>query len=147
MIWPFSWLHTVGPHSSGQYSGGPLCSSHQQAIWNTVQTFPESVRFERVLQPIYLAYMLPQRSTALVFVSSAWSSQAVCLSLVVVLHLNHSCHLFFCSSLEQVKNESGFSVLHQSLFGTSELSVPLQQLHPAIISQDNSIKFINGQSF
>ena len=47
--WPFSWLHTVGPHSSGQYSGGPLWSGRQQAIWNTVQTCPEPVRLERVL--------------------------------------------------------------------------------------------------
>ena len=32
-IWPFSWLHTVEPHWSGQYSGGPLCSSNQQTVW------------------------------------------------------------------------------------------------------------------
>ena len=74
--WPFSWLHTVGPHSSGQYSGGPLWSGRQQAIWNTVQTCPEPVRLERVLPPICLAYMLPQQSPALVFVSSTRSSQA-----------------------------------------------------------------------
>ena len=49
--WPFSWLHTVGPHSSGQYSGEPLCSDCQQAIWNTVQTCPEPVRLERVCRP------------------------------------------------------------------------------------------------
>ena len=76
-IWPFSWLHTVGPHSSGQYSGGPPFSDHQQAVWNTVQTFPEPVRLERDLPPICLADMLPQRSPALVFVSSTRSSQTV----------------------------------------------------------------------
>ena len=64
-------------HSSGQCSGGPHWSDHQQAIWNTVQTCPESVRLERVCRPICLAYMLPQRSSALVFVSSTRSSQAV----------------------------------------------------------------------
>ena len=40
-----------GPHSSGQYSGGPLCSSCQQAVWNTVKTFPEPVHLERVCLP------------------------------------------------------------------------------------------------
>ena len=45
------WLHTVRPHSSGQYSGGPLCSSCQQAVWNTVKTFPEPVHLERVCRP------------------------------------------------------------------------------------------------
>ena len=29
-IWPLSWLHTVRPLSSGQYSRGLLCSSCQQ---------------------------------------------------------------------------------------------------------------------
>ena len=38
----------VGPHSSGQYSRGLLCSSRQQAVQNTVLTFPEPVRLERV---------------------------------------------------------------------------------------------------
>ena len=61
-IWPFSWLHTVGPHSNGQYSGGPLCSSRQQAVRNTVHTFPGPVCLERVWPPICFAYMLPQRS-------------------------------------------------------------------------------------
>ena len=50
-IWPFSWLHTIGPHSSGHYSGGPHCSSSQQAVWNTVQTFQEPVCLERVCCP------------------------------------------------------------------------------------------------
>ena len=38
------------PHSSGQYSGGLLCS-RQLAVQNTVQTFPEHVRLERVCRP------------------------------------------------------------------------------------------------
>ena len=62
-IWPFSWLQMVRPHSSGQYSGGPLCSNGQQAVWNTVQTFPEPVHLERVFAHL-LAYMLMQRSPA-----------------------------------------------------------------------------------
>ena len=69
-IWPFSSPHTVRPHSSGQYSRVPLCSSLQQAVWNTVQTFLEPVCLERVLQPICLAYMLPQRRPAM-FLSAA----------------------------------------------------------------------------
>ena len=35
-ILPFSWLHTVRPLSSGQYFGGLLFSSCQQAVRNTV---------------------------------------------------------------------------------------------------------------
>ena len=50
-IWPFSWLHVVGPHSSSKFSGGPLCSSHQQAVRNTIQTFPDLVHLERVCRP------------------------------------------------------------------------------------------------
>ena len=50
-IWPFLWLHSVGLHSSDHYSGGLLCSSHQQAVQNIVQTFPEPVRLERVCCP------------------------------------------------------------------------------------------------
>ena len=69
-IWRFSWQHTVRPHSSGQYSRVPLRSSLQQAVWNTVQTFPEPVCLERVLEPICLAYMLPQRRPAM-FLSAA----------------------------------------------------------------------------
>ena len=69
-IWPFSWLHMVGPHSSGQYSGGPLCCSCQQAVWSTVQTFPRACTLLKSLPPICLAFMLPQQSPALVFVSN-----------------------------------------------------------------------------
>ena len=35
---PFSWLHMVGPHSSGQYSGRPLFSDHQRIFQNSDQT-------------------------------------------------------------------------------------------------------------
>ena len=41
----------VGPNSSGQCSGGPLCSDHQQAVRNTVQIFPEPVRLEKICCP------------------------------------------------------------------------------------------------
>ena len=40
----FSWLHTFGSHSSGQYSRGPLCSSHQQAVRNAVHPFPKPLK-------------------------------------------------------------------------------------------------------
>ena len=80
-IWPFSWLHTVGPHSSGWYSGDLFFSDHQQAVWNGVQTFPEPVRLKRDLPAICLAEMLPQWGPALLFVSSTSSFQ-------VVIHLS-----------------------------------------------------------
>ena len=64
-----------GPHSSGQYSGGPLWSGRQPAVWNPVQTCPTPLRLERVLPPICLAYLLPQQSPALVFVNSTRSYQ------------------------------------------------------------------------
>ena len=38
---PHGWAH-----SSGQYSGGPHCSSHQQALQNTVQTFLDPYAYE-----------------------------------------------------------------------------------------------------
>ena len=64
----FSWLHTVGLHSSGQYPVGPLCSSRQQPVRNAVQTFLESVRLERVCRPS----AWPTCSC-----NGAWSSQVV----------------------------------------------------------------------
>ena len=64
-------------HSSGQYSRGPLCSSCQQAVWNTVQTFPNPESLERVLPTICSAYILPQQSPTFVFVRRTWSSQTV----------------------------------------------------------------------
>ena len=76
-IWPFSWLHTVGPNSSGQYSRGPLCCSRQQAVWSTFQTFPRACMLLKSLPPICLAFMLPQQSPALVFVGNTRSSQVV----------------------------------------------------------------------
>ena len=50
-IWPFSWLPMVRPLSSGQYFGGLLFSSCQQAVRNTVWTFPQPVHLERVCWP------------------------------------------------------------------------------------------------
>jgi hypothetical protein len=44
-----------------------------------------------------------------------------------------------------VTNENGFSVLHHALFATTELSVPLQELHPNILDQNKEIKFINSE--
>ena len=49
----------------------------QQAERNTVQTFPRACKPWKSLPSICLAYMFPQRSPALVFVRSAWSSQVV----------------------------------------------------------------------
>ena len=40
-----------GPIEVAHYSGGPLCSIRQQAVWNIVQTFPEPARLERVCRP------------------------------------------------------------------------------------------------
>ena len=72
-IWPFSWLHNVRPHSSGQYSRGPLCSSRQQAV----QTFPEPKCLERVCHPSAWLSCSHKRGPALVLVSITWSSQTV----------------------------------------------------------------------
>ena len=55
--------------------------------------------------------------------------------------------IFFISALERVTNESGFSVLHHALFGTTNLGVPLQDLHPSILDEDKAIKFINSKFF
>ena len=49
------------------------------------------------------------------------------------------------SALERVTNENGFSVLHHALFGTTDLNVPLQDLHPAILDENKAIKFINSK--
>ena len=49
------------------------------------------------------------------------------------------------STLENLTKENGFSVLHNALFGTGDLSIPLQNLHPNILTEDNSIKFINSK--
>ena len=68
-IWPFSWLHIVGPNSSGQYTGGPLFRDHQEAVWNIV-FFSEPASHGRDFMPIFFAGMLSQRSPTLVFVSS-----------------------------------------------------------------------------
>ena len=69
LVW-YSWLHTVRPHSSGQSSGGPLCSSHLQTVRNTVQTFPEPLRLERVCCPS--AWLTCSRNGArLCFLSAA----------------------------------------------------------------------------
>ena len=34
LLWFAAMPSCIGPHSSGQYSGGPLCSSRHQAVWN-----------------------------------------------------------------------------------------------------------------
>ena len=69
--------HMVGPIQVVGNLGGPICSRHQQAVWNTVQTSPEPVHLDRDMLPICLAYMLPQWSLALVFVSRTRSSHVV----------------------------------------------------------------------
>ena len=76
-VWQFSWLHTVGPDSSGQYSGEPLCSSRQQAVCITVQNFPEPVHLERVCQPSAWLTCCRNRARLCFFVSSTWSSPKV----------------------------------------------------------------------
>ena len=70
----------VGPHSIGQYSGGPLSSGHQQTVQITIihsSDFPRACTPWKSLPPICLAQMLLQRSPVLVLVSRTWSSQAV----------------------------------------------------------------------
>ena len=52
----------VGPTQAAS-TWESLCSGHQHAVWNTVQTFPQHWKS---LAPICLTYMLPQWSLALV---------------------------------------------------------------------------------
>ena len=66
-----------GPHSSGQYSGGPLFSNHQQAVWNTVKTLPELALNKRDLLPMYSADMLLKKSQPMGFVRSTRRSPSI----------------------------------------------------------------------
>ena len=50
-IWPFSWLHTVRPHSSGQYSGVRFAAVTSKLSGTQSRLFPESVCLERVCRP------------------------------------------------------------------------------------------------
>ena len=50
LIWPFFMAPHCWVHSSGQYSAEPLGSSCNQALRNTVQTFPEPVCPERAFR-------------------------------------------------------------------------------------------------
>ena len=48
---PMSYNCAVGSLIWSHYSRGSLCSSYQQAVWNTVYTFPGPVCLERVCCP------------------------------------------------------------------------------------------------
>ena len=65
-----SWHLTVGSLSICQYSGEPLCSSHQRVCPEYSPDFPRSWMPWKSFTPICLAYMLTQWSLALVFASS-----------------------------------------------------------------------------
>ena len=62
--------HKVRSHSSGQYSWQPLCSRHQQATRNTVQTCPEPVCLEKVC-PRLIGLYAPATVPGFVFLSAA----------------------------------------------------------------------------
>ena len=73
--------YRIQPHGRAPFKWpvlwGPLCSSRQQAVRNTVQTFPQPVSLERVCRTS--AWLTCSRKGARLwfFVSSTWSFQAV----------------------------------------------------------------------